>query len=374
MNKVLSLAFVVCLLAACGGDDGEINARMLVSVEEVAAGSECAAGGQRVVGGLDLNGNGILDNREAEAPEHVCHAGEVRSLVTLSPEPGGEHCTVGGVRVDTGLDANHDGELGPAEMAQPRYLCTPAPAPGSLANSPTPPAIETTAPAVASSWITHYRTLITSDTELAYGVLADTPAGRMHFFPEGVTRFEQEATAHLSLGRSYSKLLMAVDALGNMTRKTITIESPETGIRLGRYAVSGTRLPAGFNCGGIDAESRFGALDGAVIDHVVLSSDRVGGWGVDWSQDGGYSLSVALAGLKIGHMRAIPLAATSTEWEHLIGTYMWGLSVVRVKARTKVAVLPNDPSRVNIGLTLVCERGSNTTVGTPVNLVATFQS
>lgn len=374
MQKSFLVASVVVLLAACGGDDNESNPRALVRVAELPAGSSCADGGQRIHTGLDLNGNGLLEDQEVKAYDDVCNPGPQRALVALVPEPAGSECAFGGSAIQTGADTNNDGELNANEVTGARYVCNPAPV---LRSSTGPdqvsPTITTTAPAVASQWATSFRTTITDAVELSHGVLVNTPTGQMHFFPEGVTHFEQDSTVNIALGRSYSKMLMVVDTSGNMARKTITIQTPATGIKLGTYSVAGGRFPAGFNCGGSSAESRFGKLDGASFDTVVLGSDRIGGWGVDWSQERGYSLSVVLAGLRIGQMRAIPLQASAAEWEHMLGTYMWGLSVVMVKMRTKVAVVAGDPNRVNISLTMTCDQSSGLRVGTPYTFTATLK-
>lgn len=109
------------------------------SASPEAAGSNCATGGVVVRSGVDADGNGVVSESEAVSTTYVCNgaSGPVGTTGTVSlnkvtAEPQGSHCTRGGFRLDTGLDANGNNTLDAAEIASTEYLCTPEPAAGGL--------------------------------------------------------------------------------------------------------------------------------------------------------------------------------------------------------------------------------------------------
>lgn len=62
----------------------------------------------------------------AAALASSCAAGgqaDPRSLSLAGPEPAGDHCPAGGQRILTGIDANGDGRLAPGEILQVAYVC-----------------------------------------------------------------------------------------------------------------------------------------------------------------------------------------------------------------------------------------------------------
>lgn len=134
--------------------DGRAGAATLLRVEEEAVGVNCPAGGWRIVGGTDLDGDGVLAENEADSVAYACngHDGNgctaldveegrlikcddgteilVRdgktgdaTLVRVTPEPKGEACPEGGSRIDAGTDLNGNGMLDPDE-ATTSYACT----------------------------------------------------------------------------------------------------------------------------------------------------------------------------------------------------------------------------------------------------------
>lgn len=112
------------LLAGCSGNTGSTT---LVSTNNEPAGTNCAAGGIKIQVGVDTNGNGVLDSAEVNASQtrFVCNGASGNSLVKTSPEPVGTNCPSGGLRIDTGIDANGNGVLDPSEViaAQTTYVC-----------------------------------------------------------------------------------------------------------------------------------------------------------------------------------------------------------------------------------------------------------
>lgn len=115
----------------------------LVSVKPEGAGSNCAAGGQRIDVGTDTNENGALEDGEVKSSSYVCNGGPgsagppgmpgmngmngVSSFVGSVAEPPGDNCTHGGVKLTLGLDANGNGTLDGGEATGVSYVCNGAP-------------------------------------------------------------------------------------------------------------------------------------------------------------------------------------------------------------------------------------------------------
>jgi OmcA/MtrC family decaheme c-type cytochrome len=110
----------------------------LVSMVPEPAGVNCANGGTKVLSGLDANGNGELDAAEVNAAStsYVCNGVGTSSLVRTAAEVGGSNCPFGGLRVETGLDANSNGTLDDPEVnaSATSYVCALGPS-GSISPS-----------------------------------------------------------------------------------------------------------------------------------------------------------------------------------------------------------------------------------------------
>lgn len=75
---------------------------------------------------------------------------------------------------------------------------------------------------------------------------------------------------------------MAVDTSGNVSKKTISITTPETGIKMGTYTpISSYSLPVGFNCLTGSNWSRSGPQDGAIVTNARIDNGS-------WSEINGY--------------------------------------------------------------------------------------
>ncbi len=139
---VVTIAFLG--LAACSGGGGSAVApppaggdpSVAARTSTIAPGdADCPAGGVLVETGIDENANGVLDDAEVDTSEKVCHGSDgadgLDALIALSPEPAGDNCPGGGVRIDAGIDADGDGSLDPAEVTQTEYVCNARDASGS---------------------------------------------------------------------------------------------------------------------------------------------------------------------------------------------------------------------------------------------------
>ena len=141
-RKLLLVAALVGMgAAACegsNGQDGKAGAEgaqgknALTKVTPEPAGTHCAAGGTKVEVGLDANNDGVLDPSEvnAAATTYVCNGSGKNAVVKTSPEAAGTNCASGGVKVESGIDADGNGVLDPSEViaAQTTYVCN---APGN---------------------------------------------------------------------------------------------------------------------------------------------------------------------------------------------------------------------------------------------------
>ncbi len=117
----------------CNGDSGPAGPASLVQTVEELPGANCKDGGMRFILGTDLNDNGVLDSNEVSLSDYLCNGedgapgnpGEVgaQPMVNITDEGAGSDCPAGGIRLDTGLDTNGDGNLQPAEITATQFVC-----------------------------------------------------------------------------------------------------------------------------------------------------------------------------------------------------------------------------------------------------------
>lgn len=103
------------------GVDGQNGALVRVSAE--VAGANCINGGSRIETGLDANQNGTLEAGEVTTTSYVCDGASRESLVTSTPVAPGPNCANGGARIDGGLDLDGDGMLDTAEITSTAFVC-----------------------------------------------------------------------------------------------------------------------------------------------------------------------------------------------------------------------------------------------------------
>ena len=111
----------------CHGAQGNIGKNgqdSLFDLKELAAGTDCAAGGFLVRSGLDANGDGELSDDEVQASQTLCNGGE--QAIRVTDALWGGVCARGGVEIETGLDANGDGALQDSEVERTEYACNAA--------------------------------------------------------------------------------------------------------------------------------------------------------------------------------------------------------------------------------------------------------
>ena len=135
------------------GQDGQ---SVLIRQTQEEPRDNCATGGARIETGVDVNGDGELQDSEVTATSFVCNgtdgtngadgmngangangtdgadgtdgtngvAGDT-SLIRQSTEPPGANCEAGGLKVESGIDTNRNNVLDDEEVTTTTYLCTP---------------------------------------------------------------------------------------------------------------------------------------------------------------------------------------------------------------------------------------------------------
>ena len=111
----------------CDGAPGQAGVNSLVSVVAEAAGANCVAGGQRITYGLDADKDSVLDAGEVTATRFACNGAVgkagVSALVKLTPEAAGTNCAAGGQRIDSGADDDGNGVLAAGEVDATAFVC-----------------------------------------------------------------------------------------------------------------------------------------------------------------------------------------------------------------------------------------------------------
>lgn len=108
----------------CNGVNGIDATQVLISVQTEDPGDNCAAGGQKIEAGGDDDGSGVLDEDEVEQTTYVCNGlNEEQALIETTDEPAGENCEAGGQKVVAGIDSDRSGTLEVSEITSTVYVC-----------------------------------------------------------------------------------------------------------------------------------------------------------------------------------------------------------------------------------------------------------
>ncbi len=105
------------------------SSAVLIRQDALAPGEQCPAGGVIVASGVDDDGDGVLSAGEVDSSTAVCNGQmgamgtSTGSVLRLDVEPPGENCPNGGTAVRAGIDVNGDGDLDDPEIATTRYVC-----------------------------------------------------------------------------------------------------------------------------------------------------------------------------------------------------------------------------------------------------------
>ena len=112
------------------GNNGVNGFNSLIKQTPEPSGDNCMYGGIKLDTGLDLNRDGILQQNEIMDTGYVCNGipgvngnPGINALVIVTNEPiGSIHCPNGGIKIESGLDLNGDGNLN-GEPTTISYVC-----------------------------------------------------------------------------------------------------------------------------------------------------------------------------------------------------------------------------------------------------------
>lgn len=122
IRRFLFYLSFICLFFSCNEDNVAKNSLVEFQVEP--HGENCSVGGIKLISGLDLNANNVLDENEIQNTEYVCNGNNGNSsLLNVIPEPIGENCSSGGFRIESGVDLDMNGILDENEIQNIEYVC-----------------------------------------------------------------------------------------------------------------------------------------------------------------------------------------------------------------------------------------------------------
>jgi hypothetical protein len=123
LRRILVVSAILC--ASCVDSGGLDGRDAIVDVADEPESSACPFGGVKIESGLDEDGDGELARTEVDDTRYVCNGTDAKppTRTRVSEEPAGDNCSAGGMRIETGLDNDRDGELGDAEVQSTEFVC-----------------------------------------------------------------------------------------------------------------------------------------------------------------------------------------------------------------------------------------------------------
>lgn len=113
--------FVVAVTNSCDLE-GPAGLNSIVHLTTELPGANCKNGGVRIESGLDANRDEQLASEEVNQVQYVCN-GANGSVTTISSEPVGSSCPYGGFKISTGIDSNFNQNLDVTEINSTQYIC-----------------------------------------------------------------------------------------------------------------------------------------------------------------------------------------------------------------------------------------------------------
>ncbi len=127
MKTIITIVFVAAFILVACDDECQNGLTSLIDIQTEPVGENCNSGGLKIISGIDLNNNGILDMDEIDETKYICNGESgsdgILSLMDILPEPAGENCFNGGYKIISGLDINQNSSLDENEIQNTEYLC-----------------------------------------------------------------------------------------------------------------------------------------------------------------------------------------------------------------------------------------------------------
>lgn len=126
-NEVLDASEIQNTKYICNGNNGINGNNSLLNVIPETAGANCLSGGYKIVSGIDTNNNSILDANEIQNTEYICNGTDGingnNMLMNVIPEAAGTNCSSGGHKIISGIDLNKNNILDSNEIQNVQYIC-----------------------------------------------------------------------------------------------------------------------------------------------------------------------------------------------------------------------------------------------------------
>ena len=125
LPKTILLTIAAASLTGCLVSGSRAQGPAMVETGSVEAGDQCPYGGLRIESGNDADGNGSLDGEEVKSISYACNArvdGYTTLVDTSTTIPQGS-CPQGGLLISTGKDTNENGSLDSNEIEDTEVIC-----------------------------------------------------------------------------------------------------------------------------------------------------------------------------------------------------------------------------------------------------------
>jgi hypothetical protein len=123
-RNVIIYIFLACLSFDGCIKEGPAGSKALLDMIVEPTGVNCSSGGFKVISGIDLNNNNILDPQEIQSTKYICNGNQGNnSLLKILQEPMGSNCAAGGYKIVSGVDENRNNILDTAEIQNTEYIC-----------------------------------------------------------------------------------------------------------------------------------------------------------------------------------------------------------------------------------------------------------
>jgi hypothetical protein len=129
-DNILDVSEIQNTKYICNGINGNNGKNSILNVVSEPISLNCSSGGYKITSGIDLNVNNILEFNEIQNTEFICNGDDgingidgKNPLINVISEPKGEFCSAGGLKIINGIDSNNNGLLEATEIKSVNYAC-----------------------------------------------------------------------------------------------------------------------------------------------------------------------------------------------------------------------------------------------------------